>query len=94
MPFPDYGVMCDVYDRLLHEELNSDESSLIVEHKKLLSCLSDKQKVVYEKIIGAVSKGEGGIFFLYGYRGTGKTFIWRTLTAAIRSQGKIVLNVA
>ncbi|KAK1362766.1 hypothetical protein POM88_038327 [Heracleum sosnowskyi] len=61
-------------------------SSLIVELKKLISCLNDKQKVVYEKIIGAVSKGEGGIFFLYGYRGTGKTFIWRTLTAAIRSQ--------
>lgn len=94
MPFPDYGVMCDVYNRLLHEELNYDRASLFVEHKQLLSCLTDEQKVVYQKIMEAVSKGEGGIFFLYGYGGTGKTFIWRTLTAALRSQGEIVLNVA
>ncbi|AES58978.2 PIF1-like helicase [Medicago truncatula] len=33
-------------------------------------------------------------FFLYGYGGTGKTFIWKTLSTAIRSKGLIVLNVA
>jgi ATP-dependent DNA helicase PIF1 len=38
--------------------------------------------------------GKGGVFFLNGYGGTGKTFIWRTLAAAIRSKGDIVLTVA
>ncbi|GJR98999.1 ATP-dependent DNA helicase PIF1-like protein [Tanacetum coccineum] len=38
--------------------------------------------------------GDGGMFFLYGYGGTGKTFIWKTLSAALRSKGEIVLNVA
>jgi len=33
-------------------------------------------------------------FFLYGYGGTGKTFMWKTLSIAIRSKGLIVLNVA
>ena len=33
-------------------------------------------------------------FFLYGYGGTGKTFVWNTLSAAIRSKGLIVLNAA
>ena len=33
-------------------------------------------------------------FFVYGYGGTGKTFVWGTLSAALRSKGEIVLNVA
>ena len=36
----------------------------------------------------------GGVFFLYGYGGTGKTFMWKTIASAIKSQGKIVLLVA
>nr|XP_043619865.1 uncharacterized protein LOC122591678 [Erigeron canadensis] len=42
----------------------------------------------------AVDKNEGGVFFVYGYGGTGKTFLWKTLRAAVRSRGDIVLNVA
>ena len=36
----------------------------------------------------------GGFFFVYGFGGTGKTFIWNTISSAIRYMGKIVLNVA
>ncbi|KAG5582297.1 hypothetical protein H5410_052924 [Solanum commersonii] len=36
----------------------------------------------------------GGFFFLYGFGGTGKTYIWKTLSAAIRSKGDVVLTVA
>ncbi|KAL6501376.1 hypothetical protein OROGR_026509 [Orobanche gracilis] len=35
---------------------------------------------------------EGG--FVYGYGDTGKTFLWKTLSSAIRAKGEIVLNVA
>jgi len=31
---------------------------------------------------------------LYAYGGTRKTFMWRTLSSALRSKGKIVLTVA
>ncbi|XP_019434840.1 PREDICTED: ATP-dependent DNA helicase PIF1-like [Lupinus angustifolius] len=37
---------------------------------------------------------EGRMFFLYGYGGTRKTHMWRTLTYALRSQKHIVLTVA
>jgi len=37
---------------------------------------------------------KGGMFFLYGYGGTGKTFMWNTLSFALRSEAKIVLTVA
>ncbi|XP_025702793.1 uncharacterized protein [Arachis hypogaea] len=42
----------------------------------------------------SVNNDRVGFFFLCGYRGTGKTFIWRTLSTYLRSGGNIVLNVA
>ncbi|XP_042005908.1 uncharacterized protein LOC121754650 [Salvia splendens] len=44
--------------------------------------------------MSVVNSNHGGLFFVYGYGGTRKTFIWKTLSAAIRSKGDIVLNVA
>ncbi|XP_024990580.1 uncharacterized protein LOC112524867 [Cynara cardunculus var. scolymus] len=41
----------------------------------------------------AVEKKKSGVFFVYGHGGTGKTFLWKTLAASIRSKGEIVLNV-
>ncbi|XP_061375918.1 ATP-dependent DNA helicase RRM3-like [Gastrolobium bilobum] len=73
-----------MYDRFALEE----------EHKRLINSLTDEQKAVYDKIVSAVTAGNGGLFFLYGFGGTGKTFIWNTLSASIRSKAGIVLNVA
>nr|XP_009631581.1 ATP-dependent DNA helicase pif1-like [Nicotiana tomentosiformis] len=42
----------------------------------------------------AADEAKGGLFFLYGYGGTGKIFIWKTLSSSIRSRGDIVLIVA
>ncbi|XP_071739970.1 uncharacterized protein [Rutidosis leptorrhynchoides] len=47
----------------------------------------------YAQIIKVVDHRKGAVFFLYGYGGTGKTFLWKTLSAALRSKGEIVLNV-
>ena len=33
-------------------------------------------------------------FFLYGYGGMGKSYIWKTVSSYIRSKGEIVVNVA
>ncbi|XP_058766740.1 uncharacterized protein LOC131640353 [Vicia villosa] len=54
----------------------------------------DEQRGIFEEIMDAVEKQQGGVFFLYGYGGTGKTFMWKTLSAALRSKKKIVLPVA
>ncbi|XP_074315582.1 uncharacterized protein LOC141651784 [Silene latifolia] len=42
----------------------------------------------------AVSSGKGGLMFLYGHGGTGKTFLYSTISARLRADSKIVLNVA
>jgi len=74
-------------------ELNYNKDEMVKEHTSLLKCVTAKQLNVYENIISLVVSKMGGFFFLYGYGGTGKNFIWKTLSAAIRSVGKIVLNV-
>ena len=54
----------------------------------------DEQKQIYEKIMQVVKKDEGGMFFLHAYRGTGKTYIWRTLASSLRVNNHIVIMVA
>ncbi|KAK9683502.1 hypothetical protein RND81_10G145800 [Saponaria officinalis] len=81
-------------NRLLAEELSYDKKKLAEEYSKLLPSLTDEQRRIYDIIMTAVEKDQGGLFFIYGHGGTGKTFLWKTLCAGIRSRGEIVLPVA
>ena len=45
-------------------------------------------------VIYSVKSGNGGVFFLYGHGGIGKTYIWRALTSSLWFEGRIVLTVA
>ncbi|XP_041999880.1 uncharacterized protein LOC121749372 [Salvia splendens] len=71
-----------------------DFQALGREHLDFLSKFTDEQLHVHDTIMSSVYSNGGGMFFVYGYGGTGKTFIWRSLSAGIRSRGEIVLNVA
>ncbi|XP_061373673.1 uncharacterized protein LOC133316000, partial [Gastrolobium bilobum] len=94
MPRINSETLLDMQNRLVLDELMYDRFALEEEHKRLINSLTDEQKAVYDKIVSAVTAGNGGLFFLYGFGGTGKTFIWNTLSASIRSKVGIVLNVA
>ncbi|XP_004501122.1 uncharacterized protein, partial [Cicer arietinum] len=94
MPCPTHSNMNQFENRFLADELNYDKDELAATHISLLSSLTAEQRSVYDQIIASVMTNSGGFYFLYGYGGTGKTFIWRTLSAALRSQGSIVLNIA
>ncbi|XP_071719168.1 uncharacterized protein [Rutidosis leptorrhynchoides] len=94
MPYPSNEYVINTSNKLIHDELRYDRKALKVEHDQLFSSLTSEQKGLYDKIISAVEKYVGSVFFVYGYGGTGKTFLWKTLSTAIRSLGKIVFNVA
>ncbi|XP_022023735.1 ATP-dependent DNA helicase pif1-like [Helianthus annuus] len=81
-------------NQLIMNELSYDRAILKKELAASLKSLSDEQRKVYEAVMNAVVKGSRGVFFLYGYGGTGKTFLWKTFAAALRSNGEVVLNVA
>ncbi|KAG4912135.1 hypothetical protein JHK86_052568 [Glycine max] len=55
---------------------------------------TNEQTSIYNQIIEVVNKNQGGMFFLYGFGGTRKTFIWRTLETSLRANNQIVIIVA
>ncbi|XP_031108707.1 uncharacterized protein LOC116013198 [Ipomoea triloba] len=79
---------------LLFEELSYDCDVLKQEAKNLVSKLTDEQRVIYNTVLEDISCNLGGLFFVYGYGGTGKTFLWRALPSTLRAKRQIVLNVA
>ncbi|XP_022031323.1 uncharacterized protein LOC110932284 [Helianthus annuus] len=81
-------------NQMIMKELSYDRATLKKELASYLKSLTDEQLKVYETVMNAVDKGNGGVFFVYGYGGTGKTFLWKTFAAALRSKGEVVLNVA
>ncbi|KAL5176912.1 ATP-dependent DNA helicase pif1 [Glycine soja] len=54
----------------------------------------NEQKTIVDTIMSVVNTQSTAVYFLYGYGGTGKTFIWTTLSSGIRSNGGIVCTVA
>lgn len=56
--------------------------------------MNSAQKAAYDCIVNAVNGKLGGFFFVDGYGGTGKTYLWRALSYRFRSESKVVLNVA
>ncbi|XP_024965935.1 uncharacterized protein LOC112506140 [Cynara cardunculus var. scolymus] len=94
LPYPDNDSLESSNNRLIVEELDYNHHNLGDEFHTLVTALTDEQRGVYDEIMIAVEKKKGGVFFVYEHGGRGKTFLWKTLAASIRSKGEIVLNVA
>lgn len=60
---------------LINDELRYDRASLLWDHTEFFSKLNSEQCNVYDMVLDVVSSNCGGIFFVYGYGGTDKTFI-------------------
>ncbi|KAG7532765.1 Nucleic acid-binding OB-fold [Arabidopsis thaliana x Arabidopsis arenosa] len=85
----------DNSNRLISDEKRYNRDGKLAEkHAEWIQMLTTEQRSIYNEITGAVFNNLGGVFFVYGFGGTGKMFVWKTLSAAIRSKGQIVLNVA
>ncbi|XP_019171108.1 PREDICTED: uncharacterized protein LOC109166675 [Ipomoea nil] len=94
MPIPEMVNSTLVRNRLLYEELSYDREFLKKEAQELCGKLTEEQRSIYNTVLDDVSSHLGGLFFVYGYGGTGKTFMWRALSSTLLSKGQIVLNVA
>ncbi|XP_076882560.1 uncharacterized protein LOC143531057 [Bidens hawaiensis] len=94
MPFPDEESLSVVNNCLILDEQSYDQQIERTKFEKLFRTITSEQKTVFDRITKAVQQNKGGVFFVYGQGGTGKTYLWKTLSSAIRSQGNIVLNVA
>ncbi|GKC07552.1 ATP-dependent DNA helicase PIF1-like protein [Tanacetum coccineum] len=51
-------------------------------------------KCIYSTVMDTVKKNKGGMYFVYGYGGNGKTYLYKNMSGALRSKGETLLNVA
>nr|GEV40185.1 DNA helicase [Tanacetum cinerariifolium] len=58
-----------------------------------LEVIRKGQRRIYDRITNSTDKEQQELIFVYGYGGTGKTFLWKVLISVVRSEGKIVLAV-
>ncbi|PWZ30743.1 hypothetical protein Zm00014a_021326 [Zea mays] len=87
----------NVYDDAIGtaREVYEEESiELASTDMALKDSLNEEQWVAYDKIMSVVNTNQGGLFFVDGPGGTGKTYLYRVLLATLRSQGKIAVATA
>ncbi|XP_052169379.1 uncharacterized protein LOC127786097 isoform X1 [Oryza glaberrima] len=94
LPQPTARITSIFANRLLMDEQGYDFDKILVEAVEQLGRLNLNQRDIYDAIVHSVNNNVGQTFFVYGYGGTGKTFLWNTLLNNVRAQGKIALAVA
>lgn len=88
LPRPSQHAMFLSTNRLVDEEL-SYNSSDIFDDSCLMSTLNAEQLHAFHSITTKVANSEPGFFFVSGYGGTGKTYLWRCIVAHLRAQKKL-----
>ncbi|XP_028802069.1 uncharacterized protein LOC114757240 [Neltuma alba] len=94
MPLATATEYFDTRNHFILQELNFDRETCQREAIRLLESLTDEQKNIFNQVMKATNHPTDGFFFVYGFGGTGKTFVWNALTASIRARGGVVINVA
>lgn len=94
LPLPDMSSISSVTNRLILEERSYNLQSLATEHAILSAALNTEQCNIYNEVMDSIAHDKQILLFIYGHGGTGKTYLWRTIIAGLRSKEKIVLAVA
>ena len=80
-------------NQLIQEERSYNGIELEKELHQNVSLLNKDQRSIYDAVIKVIEH-DSGCFFIDGPGGTGKTFLYNTILAKIRSLGEIALVVA
>lgn len=75
MPFPEDQFYSLDSNRLIEEETGYNIEEMTKQHEELHSQLNQDQKMVYDAVLENVERKTGGLFFVYGSGGCGKTFL-------------------
>ncbi|XP_055932759.1 uncharacterized protein LOC129962790 [Argiope bruennichi] len=83
---------------LMHTEMKRELQYSTVEMAAIVArnvpLMNEEQRTIYDRIMLAVSAGQGGFFFLDAPGGTGKTFVISLILDEIRSNNGIALAAA
>jgi hypothetical protein len=79
---------------LFDEELDYNAPDLLSQSENLLMQLNSEQRHAFDTIVNIAMSNDPGFFFVSGYGGTGKTFLWNVIITYPRGHRKIVLTIA
>ena len=94
MPLPVLDWYSSTHNRLISQQLNYDirvEEDLT---SQFSTSLNIDQQQAFETILQSITHNEGKLFFIDGFRGCGKTYLYQTICHAVRAQRIIILCVA
>ena len=94
LPQHEFEPVIDAENRLIQDERNYDINMLHEIVDRDVGRLIVEQRHAYDTLCNAVDNGQGGMFFLDGFGGTGKTFVINLILAKLRSERKIAIAVA
>ena len=80
--------------RIIAEEMSYNREQLQAIWRQDYDRTNIQQKEIIDSITSAIRSNVGGLFFIDGPGGTGKTFVETLLLAYVRSQGEVALAVA
>lgn len=90
MPTPIGSRTFDEYNILVLEELQYDRFEMQAKLQQFMTTINPEQKKIFDRILRLVFTNKGGVYFVYGHGGTGKTYIWQTLSAASEQKEKFL----
>jgi hypothetical protein len=93
-PLPEIDELHDTTNGLPREIIEESTIKVDPQDVPLSNSLNTEQRVAYDEILAAIDSKEGGLFFVDGLGGTGKTFLYKALLATVRKQGKIAVATA
>ena len=79
------------HNHLIAQQTNYNVLSENIEAEKLYASLNNCQKDAFHCILQSIENNHGQTFFIDGYGGTGKTYLYETICHAIHSKGMIVI---
>lgn len=94
MPQPTRDWEALTQNHLIAEQLHYDQQSEQDAAHQQIKTLNPDQEQAFTEIWDSIINHKGRSFFIDGFGGTGKTYLYQTLCHAIRGQGLIVLCVA
>ena len=89
-----YNWFDTVNNRLISQQLNYNHQAEHDMATHFIASLNGDQRHVFETIWDSIINKQGRLFFIDGWGGCGKTYLYETLCHAIHTQGLIILCIA
>ncbi|KAJ3520762.1 hypothetical protein NMY22_g12605 [Coprinellus aureogranulatus] len=94
MPFPQNDWNVHAENPIIGEQLNYDRAAERADFESRYARLNDDQRAAADTILQSIFDEDGRTYFIKGSAGTGKTYVYNTICAGVRSEGWIILCVS